>query len=73
MTAKQRTKLRFMQDKLVFVAENLGFSDASPVSQDLPTEVTVGTMKMFLYPQYERTFRDILTEWEGLQNELVSH
>jgi hypothetical protein len=73
MTAKERTKLRFVQDKLVFVAKNLGFSDASPVSQDLPPEVTVGTIRKFLYPQYERTLKDILTEWEGLQNELVIH
>ena len=71
MTAKERTKLRFMQDKLVFVAKNLGFSDASPVSQNLPSEVTVGTMRKFLYPQYERTLRDILMEWDGLQNELL--
>jgi hypothetical protein len=62
MTARQRQRLRRLQDKVASLAERLGYSGDTSVTVEVP-HLTASDVRNFLYPQYQHIFEALLREW----------
>jgi hypothetical protein len=65
MTAKDRARIRKLQDRILAVAERLELPWHMALSADLPSRITLEGLKHFLEPDYEAELRAFLAELES--------
>lgn len=64
LTARDRQKLRSLQDRLVNLAERRGISDTTRISGDVPANMTLGNLRRFIFPRYEGAIRSAIQDLE---------
>ena len=65
MTNEERIQLRTLQNNIVALAKRQGMHDSSPIgdfADNTGRLITVGDIKNYLYPQWTRSFEDILNQ-----------
>lgn len=64
MNYKSRQALRELQDKLVKIGEEFGWSDHVPVSSTMPEHITLAQLRRTLFPEYAAQMHKIVHEVE---------
>jgi hypothetical protein len=68
MTARNRNRLRKLQDDVLDLAARTGHDDDMHISCDAP-DVRLRDLRTYLFPQYERTLLDLLRILRGVDED----
>lgn len=60
-----RSRLRRLQDRIIEVAERNKYAEDMRVSVDMPADVTLATLRSYVYVPYEAELRAVLFELTG--------
>lgn len=60
MTNEQRDITRSLQDRIIVVCEKRAIGDDMRVSLDMPSGITVGSLRKVIYPKYEVELQRVL-------------
>lgn len=59
LTSKDRNRLRKLQDQIIRMAVKAGYKDDMRVSRFMPEDVTLGSLRTTIYPDYESELKDV--------------
>jgi hypothetical protein len=65
LTMKQRDDTRKLQDTLLRLCNEQGLTDSLRVSENMPADITIGALRMYIYPDYTSELNTVLRYMQG--------